>query len=157
MLSFILLSPFGNRISWALETCILIQIPACFHLLTSSFFFLFWQSCKSGYYRSHVGSYLGKCIKCDCHGHSRDNYCDPETGECKVSGYSRNLSCQFKLKTVALTQWLWDFCFLLQNCQHNTDGFRCQNCLTGFYGNATIGKPLDCKPCPCPMTSPPNR
>ena len=43
------------------------------------------QSCKAGYYRSRVGPHLGKCIKCDCNGHSRDDYCDPETGECKVS------------------------------------------------------------------------
>lgn len=55
--------------------------------------------------------------------------------------------------------FIWPDLFLVfyQTCQHNTGGFHCDKCLTGFYGNATIGKPSDCKACPCPMTSPPNR
>ena len=64
-------------------------------------------------------------------------------------------------KSIDLVKWVKLFYFFFhayfQNCQHNTRGFHCEKCLTGFYGNATIGKPLDCKACPCPMTSPPNR
>ncbi|EDO39274.1 predicted protein, partial [Nematostella vectensis] len=37
------------------------------------------------------------------------------------------------------------------NCQDNTAGDRCQFCVKGFYGNATIGKPGDCQLCKCPL------
>ncbi|XP_067302205.1 basement membrane-specific heparan sulfate proteoglycan core protein isoform X7 [Pseudorasbora parva] len=35
------------------------------------------------------------------------------------------------------------------NCLHNTVGRRCENCLTGFYGNPKTGDPQACRPCPC--------
>lgn len=34
-------------------------------------------------------------------------------------------------------------------CKDNTTGRNCEECLEGFYGNPTRGKPDDCKPCPC--------
>jgi hypothetical protein len=33
---------------------------------------------------------------------------------------------------------------LLQNCQDNTEGDRCQYCKPGYVGNATRGTPYDC-------------
>jgi len=39
-----------------------------------------------------------------------------------------------------------------RNCDHNSEGFRCEQCQSGFYGNASNGTPTDCKPCPCPLT-----
>lgn len=111
---------------------------------------------------SRVGPHLGTCIRCNCHGHS-DDVCDPETGECKVSGFNILHTCFFHLSSGQLLSvqscFIWPDLFLVfyQTCQHNTGGFHCDKCLTGFYGNATIGKPSDCKACPCPMTSPPNR
>lgn len=39
---------------------------------------------------------------------------------------------------------------------HHTTGRKCDRCLRGYYGNATIGTPDDCKPCACPLESPEN-
>lgn len=41
-------------------------------------------------------------------------------------------------------------------CLHNTVGTNCERCLPGFYGNATLGRPDDCKRCACPLESPSN-
>ncbi|KAG9479046.1 hypothetical protein GDO78_012615 [Eleutherodactylus coqui] len=37
-------------------------------------------------------------------------------------------------------------------CLHNTTGLHCNQCLPGFYGDPTDGKPSDCQPCACPLT-----
>uniref|UniRef100_A0A1I7VMW8 Laminin alpha 1 chain n=1 Tax=Loa loa TaxID=7209 RepID=A0A1I7VMW8_LOALO len=37
------------------------------------------------------------------------------------------------------------------NCQHNTTGRRCHQCLPGHYGNPSLGGELgQCRPCACP-------
>ncbi|XP_040165290.1 laminin subunit alpha-1 isoform X1 [Anopheles arabiensis] len=41
-------------------------------------------------------------------------------------------------------------------CLHNTVGTNCERCLPGFYGNATLGRPDDCKRCACPLETPSN-
>ncbi|CAN7938715.1 unnamed protein product, partial [Ixodes hexagonus] len=42
-------------------------------------------------------------------------------------------------------------------CLHNTTGPNCGDCLPGFYGNAALGFPDDCRPCACPLSSEPNQ
>ncbi|XP_069775261.1 basement membrane-specific heparan sulfate proteoglycan core protein isoform X3 [Narcine bancroftii] len=43
------------------------------------------------------------------------------------------------------------------NCQHNTEGPKCDKCKSGYFGNPTQGTPNDCMPCPCPFTEPNRR
>ncbi|GIY26654.1 laminin subunit alpha-2 [Caerostris darwini] len=43
-----------------------------------------------------------------------------------------------------------------ENCMHHTTGRKCDRCIRGYYGNATIGTPDDCKPCACPLENPEN-
>jgi len=43
------------------------------------------------------------------------------------------------------------------NCKDNTVGDRCEICAVGYYGDATVGTPNDCRPCPCPRTVPSNQ
>ncbi|XP_077116592.1 basement membrane-specific heparan sulfate proteoglycan core protein isoform X4 [Ranitomeya variabilis] len=39
------------------------------------------------------------------------------------------------------------------NCQHNTEGAKCERCKPGFYGDPRPGSPAHCQPCPCRGTS----
>ncbi|CDQ57478.1 unnamed protein product [Oncorhynchus mykiss] len=41
---------------------------------------------------------------------------------------------------------------ICQNCQHDTEGDRCERCAPGYYG-VVRGRPDDCKPCACPLTN----
>ncbi|KAL7373886.1 hypothetical protein ABVT39_016658 [Epinephelus coioides] len=43
-----------------------------------------------------------------------------------------------------------------EGCTHNTTGPHCDQCLPGFYGDATEGTADDCRLCPCPLTEPSN-
>ncbi|KAG1688573.1 Laminin subunit alpha-1 [Nymphon striatum] len=62
-----------------------------------------------------------------CNCNQHAERCDPNTGACIVS-----------------------------NCLHYTTGPQCERCEYGYYGDATRGKPDDCKPCACPSKDPNN-
>ncbi|KAI6646731.1 Laminin beta/gamma [Oopsacas minuta] len=41
-----------------------------------------------------------------------------------------------------------------QSCQDSTTGDNCEICVSGFYGDATLGTATDCLMCPCPLVAP---
>ncbi|XP_072552989.1 basement membrane-specific heparan sulfate proteoglycan core protein [Salminus brasiliensis] len=43
------------------------------------------------------------------------------------------------------------------SCLHNTMGELCEQCATGYFGDASAGTPEDCQPCACPHTDPENQ
>ncbi|KAL3120703.1 hypothetical protein niasHT_007995 [Heterodera trifolii] len=138
------------------------------------------EDCAPGYSRTGGGPYLGMCEKCECHNHA--SQCDAEYGAC--------IDCQHNTEgdrcerckpgfvgdarrgtpydcrpapEIAVVRPRCDChnhsprgcdsygrCIL---CEHNTEGFHCELCKKGFYGDATKGTPWDCTQCPCPGTA----
>uniref|UniRef100_A0A915PNI4 Basement membrane-specific heparan sulfate proteoglycan core protein n=1 Tax=Setaria digitata TaxID=48799 RepID=A0A915PNI4_9BILA len=125
------------------------------------------EDCAPGYSRTGGGLYLGLCERCECHGHA--SQCDKHNTEgdqcerCKpgFTGDPRRGTphdCQPVATRPACIcnnhspRGCDSFgrCLL---CEHNTEGYHCEQCKRGFYGDAARGTAFDCTPCPCPGTS----
>lgn len=50
------------------------------------------------------------------------------------------------LLSISFEIFLYYWFFFPQNCQHNTGGDFCEECLSGFVGDASGGTPNDCQP-----------
>lgn len=59
-------------------------------------------------------------------------YCIP----CQCNGHASTCDCNTGI---------------CDTCQHSTTGDHCEECIEGFYGNATNGTPHDCMICACPL------
>ncbi|CAD5212708.1 unnamed protein product [Bursaphelenchus okinawaensis] len=131
------------------------------------------EDCAPGYSRVQGGPYLGLCQKCDCNGHA--SQCDSQYGTCLncqhntegdhcercapgfVGDARRGTPHDCQPEQVKPPCQCHNHsprgcdsfgrCLL---CEHNTEGFHCEACKKGFYGDATRGSPYDCTPCPCP-------
>ncbi|XP_012938410.1 laminin subunit beta-4 [Aplysia californica] len=94
------------------------------------------ELCAAGFTRVNPGvpDPSSLCVACTCNGHGVTRVlCDNVTGRCssEVTGPCDPVSgvCE---------------------CRHNTQGDHCQECLPGYYGDATVKTPDDCLPCACP-------
>uniref|UniRef100_A0A0N5BQ59 Basement membrane proteoglycan n=1 Tax=Strongyloides papillosus TaxID=174720 RepID=A0A0N5BQ59_STREA len=134
------------------------------------------EDCAPGYTRSGGGLYLGICERCECHGHATE--CDKEHGVCLNCQHNTEgdncerckpgfvgdarrgtpMDCQPEQAKPPCECHnhsprgcdSYGRCLF---CEHNTEGFHCETCKKGFYGNATVGTPYDCNLCPCPGAS----
>uniref|UniRef100_A0A8K9X878 Laminin subunit alpha-5 n=1 Tax=Oncorhynchus mykiss TaxID=8022 RepID=A0A8K9X878_ONCMY len=140
------------------------------------------QQCSPGYYRDTKGLFLGKCVPCNCNGHS--DQCLDGSGVCEVSNCQHNRAgdhcekCQggflgnHSLDGQAQS---CDTCpcplqvasnnfavgcvekpnRMLCLCMPGYAGPQCARCAPGFYGNPmVIGS--TCQPCHCHDNTDPN-
>ncbi|XP_060809379.1 laminin subunit alpha [Amyelois transitella] len=139
------------------------------------------EQCAAGYYRLSSGPHAGRCVPCQCNGHSRE--CDVNTGICLactdntmgdhceqcIIGYHGNatvgtprdcLICACPLPYASNNFAIG--CELSQNgsliscdCQPGYGGARCEYCAAGYFGQPEL--PGDyCKPCNCSGNINPN-
>uniref|UniRef100_A0A7E4VZA7 Basement membrane proteoglycan n=1 Tax=Panagrellus redivivus TaxID=6233 RepID=A0A7E4VZA7_PANRE len=134
------------------------------------------EDCAPGYRRTGGGLYLGLCERCECNGHATS--CDTEYGHClNCQHNTEGDQCErcapgfegdarrgtpHDCRAVATKPPCdcnnhsprgcdsYGRCLL---CEHNTEGYHCESCKRGYYGDATRGSPYDCTPCPCPGSS----
>ncbi|VDM50635.1 unnamed protein product [Toxocara canis] len=135
------------------------------------------EDCAPGYSRTGGGLYLGLCERCECHGHATQ--CDKEHGFCVDCQHNTEADQCERCKPgftgdarrgtprdcqPAATRPpcncnnhsprgcdSFGRCLM---CEHNTEGYHCEHCKKGFYGDAVRGTPFDCTPCPCPLVIP---
>ncbi|XP_058143271.1 laminin subunit alpha-5 isoform X3 [Dasypus novemcinctus] len=137
------------------------------------------QDCAPGYYRDTKGLFLGRCVPCQCHGHS--DRCLPGSGVCVGcqhntdgahcercrDGFMRGgsgdpaapcISCPCPL--AAPSNNFAERCVLRDGraqclCQPGYAGAACERCAPGFFGNPMV-LGSSCRPCDCSGNGDPN-
>uniref|UniRef100_A0A3B4YWT5 Laminin A chain n=1 Tax=Stegastes partitus TaxID=144197 RepID=A0A3B4YWT5_9TELE len=143
------------------------------------------QKCAPGYYRDTIGLFLGKCVPCNCNGHS--DHCLDGSGVCVncqhntagdhcercQGGFLGNnsldgqavscSSCPCPLRFVPLsvpTTLFAEGCVQKSDrmqclCMPGYAGPNCERCAPGFYGNPMV-LGSRCQPCHCHGNTDPN-
>ncbi|XP_004644257.1 laminin subunit alpha-5, partial [Octodon degus] len=137
------------------------------------------QECAPGYYRDIKGLFLGRCVPCQCHGHS--DHCLSGSGVCVgcqhntegdrcercQAGFVRSrpedpsapcVSCPCPL--AAPSNNFAEGCVLRGGrtqclCRPGYAGASCERCAPGFFGNPLV-LGSSCQPCDCSGNSDPN-
>uniref|UniRef100_A0A673CRX7 Laminin subunit alpha 3 n=1 Tax=Sphaeramia orbicularis TaxID=375764 RepID=A0A673CRX7_9TELE len=127
------------------------------------------EKCAPGYFRDGSGSYLGRCLPCNCNGHA--NECEDKTGRCLncqyntagdrcercKEGYYGNAAlrtctlcpCPFSVPSNSFAVGCRDVNEGVQCiCKLGYTGDRCERCSPGFYGDPLIPGG-SCRPCNC--------
>nr|XP_036214745.1 laminin subunit beta-1 [Bactrocera oleae]XP_036214746.1 laminin subunit beta-1 [Bactrocera oleae] len=105
------------------------------------------------------------CKACDCNSiGSKDNNCDLITGQCACHPNTYGRECD------QCQPGYWNFpnCQVCEcnghaqqcdahtgqciNCLDFTNGYACDACLEGYYGNPLLGSEIGCRACRCPDT-----
>ncbi|XP_069740233.1 laminin subunit alpha-5 isoform X2 [Narcine bancroftii] len=130
------------------------------------------QNCSPGYYRDTKGLFLGKCVPCNCNGHS--DQCLDGSGQCLncehntegdncercKAGHIQNatleaasicVQCPCPL-SVSSNNFAKD-CVQRENdlqclCKPGYAGSKCERCAPGYYGNPMV-LGSQCRPCDC--------
>ncbi|XP_058990727.1 laminin subunit alpha-5 isoform X1 [Mustela lutreola] len=137
------------------------------------------QECAPGYYRDIKGLFLGRCVPCQCHGHS--DRCLPGSGVCTgcqhhtegdhcelcQPGFVRSgsedpmapcVSCPCPLAVPSNNFAMG--CVLRGGrtqclCKPGYAGTSCERCAPGFFGNPLV-LGSSCQPCDCSGNGDPN-
>ncbi|XP_061621466.1 laminin subunit alpha-5 isoform X2 [Phyllopteryx taeniolatus] len=138
------------------------------------------QKCAPGFYRDTIGLFLGKCVPCNCHGHSDQCFdgsgicmnCQHDTagnhcekcqggflGNSSVDG--KTLSCSSCPCPLGVLSNNFAVGCVQKNermhclCMPGYAGPHCERCAPGHYGNPTV-LGSTCRPCSCHGNTDPN-
>ncbi|KAL4838838.1 hypothetical protein H8958_020475 [Nasalis larvatus] len=124
------------------------------------------QGCSPGYYRDHKGLYTGRCVPCNCNGHS--NRCQDGSGICVncqhntagehcercQEGYYGNAvhgscrACPCPQTNRFATGCVVNGGDVRCSCKAGYTGTQCERCAPGYFGNPQkFGG--SCQPCSC--------
>nr|XP_054393687.1 laminin subunit alpha-3 isoform X1 [Pongo abelii] len=124
------------------------------------------QGCSPGYYRDHKGLYTGRCVPCNCNGHS--NRCQDGSGICVncqhntagehcercQEGYYGNAihgscrACPCPHTNSFATGCVVSGGDVRCSCKAGYTGTQCERCAPGYFGNPQkFGG--SCQPCSC--------
>lgn len=137
------------------------------------------QECAPGYYRDTKGLFLGKCVPCNCNGHS--DQCLPGSGICmncqhntegdhcerckdgfvgnsSLDGLQQCIGCPCPLSVASnnfaigcIHKGSTTQCL----CKPGYAGVSCERCAPGYYGNPLVIGSF-CQPCDCSGNADPN-
>ncbi|XP_039073654.1 laminin subunit alpha-3 isoform X2 [Hyaena hyaena] len=143
-----------------------LQPPGQSHLQASHVEFKPSQGCSPGYYRDSKGAYTGRCVPCNCNGHS--NRCQDGSGicincqhntagehceRCREGHYGNAIHGHCSVCPCPHSNSFATGCVVTGenvrcSCKPGYTGTQCERCAPGYFGNPQkLGG--SCQPCNC--------